>query len=73
MIGGARGLQSARPLLARLEQAGVPASPINTIGEMFADPQTMARGMRLDLDDGHGNALALGARADAAVEDAACL
>ncbi|CAH2407803.1 CaiB/BaiF CoA transferase family protein [Mesorhizobium ventifaucium] len=45
------------PLLAKLEAAGVPASPINTIGEMFADPQTIARGMRLDLDDGHGNLL----------------
>ncbi|TIV63401.1 MAG: CoA transferase, partial [Mesorhizobium sp.] len=45
------------PLLAKLEAAGVPASPINTIGQMFADPQTIARGMRLDLDDGHGNVL----------------
>ncbi|TPJ56597.1 CaiB/BaiF CoA-transferase family protein [Mesorhizobium sp. B2-7-1] len=45
------------PLLAKLEAAGVPASPINTIGQMFADPQTIARGMRLDLDDGHGNHL----------------
>ncbi len=45
------------PLLAALEKAGVPASPINTIGQMFADPQTIARGMRLDLDDGHGNRL----------------
>lgn len=44
-------------LLATLEAASVPASPINTIGEMFADPQTLARGMRMDLDDGHGNAL----------------
>jgi len=44
-------------LLAKLEEAGVPASPINDIGEMFADPQTIARGMRLDLDDGHGNTL----------------
>ncbi|TIO78140.1 MAG: CoA transferase [Mesorhizobium sp.] len=45
------------PLLAKLEMASVPASPINTIGQMFADPQTIARGMRLDLDDGHGNLL----------------
>lgn len=45
------------PLLAKLEAAGVPASPINTIGQMFSDPQTIARGMRLDLDDGHGNLL----------------
>ena len=35
----------------------MPASPINNIGQMFADPQTIARGMRIDLDDGHGNAL----------------
>ena len=44
-------------LLALLEKTGVPASPINTIGQMFDDPQAIARGMRLDLDDGHGNLL----------------
>ena len=44
-------------LLPKLEAAGVPASPINTIGQAFADQQTGARGMRLDLDDGHGNRL----------------
>ena len=44
-------------LLAKLEAAGVPASPINDIGQMFADPQVVARGMRLALDDGHGNSL----------------
>ena len=44
-------------LLARLETEGVPASPINTIEQMFSDPQTLARGMRMDLPDGHGNAL----------------
>jgi crotonobetainyl-CoA:carnitine CoA-transferase CaiB-like acyl-CoA transferase len=45
------------PLLAELEKAAVPASPINDIAQMFADPQVVARGMRMDLDDGHGNAL----------------
>jgi crotonobetainyl-CoA:carnitine CoA-transferase CaiB-like acyl-CoA transferase len=49
--------RSRDELLSALEGAGVPASPINTIGQMFADPQTVARGMRLDLDDGHGNTL----------------
>jgi len=44
-------------LLAKLEAAGVPASPINTIADAFADPQAIARGMRLSLPDGHGNAL----------------
>lgn len=44
-------------LLERLEAANVPASPINNIAETFADPQTIARGLRMDLDDGHGNRL----------------
>jgi crotonobetainyl-CoA:carnitine CoA-transferase CaiB-like acyl-CoA transferase len=44
-------------LLAKLDAAGVPASPINTIADAFADPQAIARGMRLDLDDGHGTTL----------------
>ncbi|RST84471.1 CoA transferase [Aquibium carbonis] len=44
-------------LLPRLDAASVPASPINNIAEMFADPQTIARGMRMDLDDGHGTRL----------------
>ncbi|MGE0280925.1 MAG: CaiB/BaiF CoA transferase family protein [Rhizobiaceae bacterium] len=45
------------PLLEKLEAASVPASPINTIADAFADPQSVARGMRMDLDDGHGNTL----------------
>lgn len=45
------------PLLEKLEAAAVPASPINNIGQMFSDPQTIARGMRMDLDDAYGNAL----------------
>ena len=45
------------PLLHDLEKAAVPASPINDIGQMFEDPQVIARGMRMDLEDGHGNRL----------------
>ncbi|MEX0343746.1 MAG: CaiB/BaiF CoA transferase family protein [Rhizobiaceae bacterium] len=44
-------------LLARLEQANVPGGPINSIADMFADPQAIARGLRMDLDDGHGNTI----------------
>ena len=44
-------------LLPLLDAAAVPASPINNIAQMFADPQVIARGMRVDLDDGHGNSL----------------
>jgi len=36
-------------LLAKLEAVGVPAGPINTIEEVFADPQVQARGVRVDL------------------------
>jgi crotonobetainyl-CoA:carnitine CoA-transferase CaiB-like acyl-CoA transferase len=36
-------------LCAQFEKAGVPAGPINTIADAFADPQVIARGMRVDL------------------------
>ncbi|MBI5112259.1 MAG: CoA transferase [Rhodovulum sp.] len=36
-------------LLAALEAAGVPAGPIHDVAEVFADPQVVARGLRLDL------------------------
>ena len=36
-------------LLAALEEAAVPAGPINSIAEVFADPQVAARTMRVDL------------------------
>lgn len=39
-------------LLAALEAAGVPAGPINSVADVFADPQVIARGMRLDLPTG---------------------
>ncbi|EKF20766.1 CaiB/BaiF CoA transferase family protein [Nitratireductor pacificus] len=43
--------------LEKCDANAVPASPINTIEEMFDDPQVKARSMRLSLDDGHGTAL----------------
>jgi crotonobetainyl-CoA:carnitine CoA-transferase CaiB-like acyl-CoA transferase len=36
-------------LLEALEKQGVPAGPINTVADVFADPQVIARGMRIDL------------------------
>jgi crotonobetainyl-CoA:carnitine CoA-transferase CaiB-like acyl-CoA transferase len=36
-------------LLGRLAPAGVPAGPINSVADVFADPQVVARGMRIDL------------------------
>ncbi|PCG15351.1 MULTISPECIES: CaiB/BaiF CoA transferase family protein [Sphingomonas] len=37
-------------LLAALEAAGVPVGPVNRIDQVFADPQVIARGMRLVVD-----------------------
>ncbi len=36
-------------LLEALEREGVPAVPINSVADVFAAPQVIARGMRLDL------------------------
>ena len=35
-------------LLAKLEAAGVPAGPINTLADVFADPQVLHRALRID-------------------------
>ncbi|WP_293810077.1 CaiB/BaiF CoA-transferase family protein [uncultured Bosea sp.] len=48
--------QSKADLLAGLEKVGVPAGPINDIGEVFADPQVIARGVRVDLPSGAAKA-----------------
>ena len=35
-------------LIAALEKAVVPVGPISTVGDLFADPQFVSRGMRID-------------------------
>jgi crotonobetainyl-CoA:carnitine CoA-transferase CaiB-like acyl-CoA transferase len=42
--------RSKADLLAACEAEGIPAGPINDLAEVFADPQVIARSMRLDLD-----------------------
>jgi crotonobetainyl-CoA:carnitine CoA-transferase CaiB-like acyl-CoA transferase len=37
-------------LLAALEKAGVPAGPINSVADVFEDPQFVHRGMKIDPD-----------------------
>jgi crotonobetainyl-CoA:carnitine CoA-transferase CaiB-like acyl-CoA transferase len=39
---------SRTDLLAQLEAVGVPAGPINNLAQVFADPQVIHRGMRID-------------------------
>ncbi|WP_416797072.1 CaiB/BaiF CoA transferase family protein [Ciceribacter azotifigens] len=46
-----------RDLLTACESNAVPAGPINSIAEMFDDPQVKARGLRIDLDDADGNSI----------------
>jgi len=42
------------PLLAALEAAGVPAGPINTVDQAFADPQILHRAMALAMTRADG-------------------
>jgi crotonobetainyl-CoA:carnitine CoA-transferase CaiB-like acyl-CoA transferase len=42
-------------LLARLEAEGVPAGPINTVADVFSNPQVLHRGLRMDLAAADGS------------------
>ena len=42
--------RSLEELLSACNAAGIPAGPIHAIDQVFADPQVVARGMRVDLD-----------------------
>ena len=46
-----------RDLLTACESNAVPAGPINSIEEMFADPQIEARGLRVDLQAADGTTI----------------
>jgi crotonobetainyl-CoA:carnitine CoA-transferase CaiB-like acyl-CoA transferase len=40
-------------VLQKLDRSGVPAGPINTVQDVFADPQVQHRGMRLAIPSAH--------------------
>ena len=42
-------MRTTRAWIAELEAAGVPCGPINRLDEVFADPQVIARGLRIEL------------------------
>ncbi len=49
LLAAATATRTTTEWTARLERAQVPCGPINTLDQVFADPQVRARGMRLDL------------------------
>lgn len=49
MVAQAIAARSQRDWIAALEEAGVPCGPINKLDAVFADPQVVARGMRVDM------------------------
>jgi crotonobetainyl-CoA:carnitine CoA-transferase CaiB-like acyl-CoA transferase len=48
LLGGAMAGRARDEVIAALTAAGVPAGPINTVAEAFADPQFAARGMQVE-------------------------
>lgn len=40
---------TGKDMLAALERQGVPCGPINTVADVFNDPQVIARGLRVEL------------------------
>lgn len=48
MIARATAAGSRADTIAALEAAGVPAGPINTVADALAEPQVVARGLRID-------------------------
>ncbi|QDL92463.1 CoA transferase [Paroceanicella profunda] len=47
-------LRTRDDLLAAMEREGVPAGPINTLQDVFNDPQIIHRGMKIDTPTGPG-------------------
>ena len=46
--------RTTKEWVAALEEAGVPCGPINTLAEVFADPQVVARGTRITMPHAAG-------------------
>ncbi|KPQ06883.1 MAG: putative acyl-CoA transferases/carnitine dehydratase [Rhodobacteraceae bacterium HLUCCA12] len=53
-LSAATRLRTKQDLLESCEASGIPAGPINSMDEVFADPQVQARGMALDFGEMKG-------------------
>jgi crotonobetainyl-CoA:carnitine CoA-transferase CaiB-like acyl-CoA transferase len=55
IVGGKLATQSTEHWVAVLNAAGVPCGPVNSVAEVFADPQILAQDMVLEVEQpGHG-------------------
>jgi CoA:oxalate CoA-transferase len=61
IVGGKLAANSTAYWVETLNKAGVPCGPVNSIAEVFQDPQILAQQMVLDVDQpGHGPVRMLG-------------
>ena len=58
-------------LVTAFEDKAVPVGPINTIADMFADPQIVARGLQIAMNDALGNPIP-GVRSPVLIDGVAC-
>ncbi|MFD0666217.1 CaiB/BaiF CoA transferase family protein [Ramlibacter sp. MAHUQ-53] len=59
MIRAVTRTRSTREWVDLLEGAAVPCGPINTVADVFADPQVQARGLRIEMDHAAAGAIPL--------------
>lgn len=59
MLRGETKKRPTRDWMAALQAAAVPCGPINTIADVFADPQVAARGMRISMERADAGEIAL--------------
>ncbi|KQP26626.1 CaiB/BaiF CoA-transferase family protein [Methylobacterium sp. Leaf100] len=59
LMGAATRQRSTAAWVAALERVGVPCGPVNTLADVFADPQVIARGLRVDLPHPRAGTVAL--------------
>ena len=61
IVGGKLAANTTAYWVETLNQAGVPCGPVNSVAEVFADPQILAQEMVMDIDHpGHGTVRMLG-------------
>src|SRR5262249_1707077 len=58
-IGAAMRRRTTAEWIEALDRAGVPCAPINDLADVFADPQVVARGLRIEVPHASGTSAPL--------------